>query len=76
MSLVGTTLRLCRKLQPKAPGCGVTDRRRERDRARREKKRAREAAERRLDELREAWRRRREDGEESRKGPSERKRRA
>jgi hypothetical protein len=54
----------------------VTARRRERDRARREKKRAREAAERRLAELRDAWRRRREDGEESRKGPSERKRRA
>jgi hypothetical protein len=35
-----------------------------------------EAAERRLSELKEAWRRRREDGEESRKWPSEEERRA
>ena len=54
----------------------MTDRRAERDRERREKRRAREAAERRLAELREAWRRRREDGEQSRKWPSEEERRA
>ena len=52
------------------PGCGVTDRRAERDRERRERRRARRDAERRLEELREAWRRRREDGDASGKGPS------
>jgi hypothetical protein len=44
----------------------------ERDRERRERRRAREAAERRLEELREVWRRRHADGEEGRKGRSER----
>jgi hypothetical protein len=55
---------------------GMTDRRAERARERRARRKARKAAERRLDELRDAWRRRREGGEESRKGLSERKRRA
>ena len=54
----------------------MTNRRAERDRQRRERRKAREAAERRLDELREAWHRRREDGEQSRKGPSKEERRA
>ena len=63
----------------------MTDRRAERDRERRqrrrareaaERQRAREAAERRLEELREAWRLRHADGEEGRKGRSERERRA
>jgi hypothetical protein len=54
----------------------MTNRRAERDRQRRERRKAREAAERRLDELREAWHHHREDGEQSRKGPSDRERRA